>query len=169
MNCEICGKEILGKRYEKIVEGVKMILCEKCAFHGESYFQPIASRKLTKPVKLKPIVKPKPLPINREYLELEVVQDYYIKVKSAREKAGLTQEELAKMLKEKLSVIQKIETGKIVPDINLAKKIEHLLKIKLLTPAKKEEQACKAAVEKPILTLGDLAKIKYKSEEVKKL
>ncbi|MBS7655843.1 TIGR00270 family protein [Candidatus Bathyarchaeota archaeon] len=169
MNCEICGKEILSKRYEKIVEGVKMILCEKCASHGESHFQPIASSNLAKPVKLKPIVKPKPLAaINKEYLELEVVQDYYKKVKSAREKAGLTQEDFAKMLKEKLSVIQKIETGKIIPDINLAKRMEHLLKIKLLAPVKKE-QVYKAAAEKPVLTLGDLAKIKYKSEEKKEL
>jgi putative transcription factor len=164
LNCEICGREIIGKKYEKIVEGVKMILCEKCASHGESYFQPIASSKLTKPVRLKTIVKPKPS-VNKEYLELEVIPDYYKIVKSAREKTGLTQEEFAKMLKEKLSVIQKIETGKIIPDINLAKRIEHLLKIKLLTPAQKEERNYKAAVKKPSLTLGDLAKIKHKSKE----
>jgi putative transcription factor len=67
-------------------------------------------------------------------------------------------------LNEKLSVIQKIEVGKIIPDINLARKIENLLKIKLLIPAQEEKGSCKT-VEKPTLTLGDLAKIKYKSKE----
>ncbi|MEM3865877.1 MAG: multiprotein bridging factor aMBF1 [Candidatus Bathyarchaeia archaeon] len=163
MNCEICGKEILGKPYNKVVEGVKMVLCEKCASYGEAYFQPVTLTKLSTPVKV--VTKPKTSKsiINKEYLELEVVPDYFMKIKSTREKIGLTQEEFAKKLNEKLSVIQKIEVGKIIPDINLAKKIESLLKIKLLTPTQ-EEKIISKTVEKPTLTLGNLAKIKYKSK-----
>ncbi len=164
MNCEICGKEIVGKPYNRVVEGVKMVLCEKCAFHGESYFQPITPSKPSKPIEVKASTKPKAPTVNKEYLELEVVSDYSMKIKSAREKIGLTQEELAKKLNEKLSVIQKIEGGKIIPDISLAKKIENLLKIKLLTPAREEKTVLKT-VEKPTLTLGDLVKIKYKSSK----
>jgi putative transcription factor len=167
LNCEICGREIVGKPYNRVVEGVKMVLCEKCASHGESYFQPITLSKQGKPTKLKAVNKAKasktPV-INEEYLKLEVTSDYFTKIKSAREKIGLTQEEFAKKLNEKLSVIQKIEVGKIIPDINLARKIENLLKIKLLIPAQEEKGSCKT-VEKPTLTLGDLAKIKYKSKE----
>jgi putative transcription factor len=164
LNCEICGKEIIGKPYNRVVEGVKMVLCEKCAFHGESYFQPIVPSKLSKPTGLKAVSKPKTPAVNKEYLELEVVSDYFMRIKSTREKIGLTQEEFAKKLNEKLSVIQKIEVGKIVPDINLARKIENLLKIKLLISTQEEKSGCKT-IEKPTLTLGDLAKIKYKSKE----
>jgi len=55
-------------------------------------------------------------------------------VKDAREKLGLSQTDLAFKAKEKLTVIQKIELGKILPTMRLTKELEHILRVKLLAP-----------------------------------
>ncbi len=61
----------------------------------------------------------------------EIVDNYGDIVRKAREKMGLTREQLAKILKEKESVIARIENYEMVPDDKLAKKLERVLKIKL--------------------------------------
>lgn len=53
-------------------------------------------------------------------------------IKRTREKLGLTQEELGRKLGEKTSLISKLETGKLKPSIPLARKIEHILKVKII-------------------------------------
>jgi len=162
LRCEICGRKIVGEPHVRVVEGVKLIVCDKCALHGESYWEPI--QKTSVKTTLKPALKPKVRKptINEEYLKLELVEDYPEKVRKARVKMGLTQEELAKKLKEKLSVIQKIEIGKIAPPINLARALEHLLKIKILTLPSHQSERLKLQPERRELTLGDLARVKYK-------
>jgi putative transcription factor len=94
---------------------------------------------------------------------LEVVEDFSNRIRKAREKIGLTQEDLARRVKEKLSIIQKIESGKITPDMKLCRELEHSLRISLLAPR----------VEAPIsttlspslgLTLGDVVKMKRKNQ-----
>ena len=97
----------------------------------------------------------------------EIVADYPVKIRLAREKMGLTHEDLAKRINEKTSVIGKLETGKISPSNILATKIEHALKIKLLTPVVEEkttQQIPKTASNREI-TLGDLIQFNKSSEE----
>jgi len=64
--------------------------------------------------------------------DLEIDPDYYVRIRQAREKLGLSQDQLGMMLNEKLSVIRMVETGKLKPDIVLARKLMHHLKINLL-------------------------------------
>ena len=64
--------------------------------------------------------------------ELTLVPDYSTIVKRARERMKLTQEELGRLVGEKASVISKIETGRLRPSIALAKKLEHVLRVKLV-------------------------------------
>ncbi len=68
---------------------------------------------------------------NREP-EFEIDPEYYAKIRQAREKLGLSQDQLGMMLNEKLSVIRMVETGKLKPDTILARKLMHHLKINLL-------------------------------------
>jgi putative transcription factor len=96
----------------------------------------------------------------------EIIEDYTSKIRQAREKLGLTHEDLAKKINEKTSVIGKLETGKIQPSNILATKLEHALKIKLLTPVTEE----KAATLSPRtanreVTLGDLIQLNNKTAE----
>ncbi|RLI17646.1 TIGR00270 family protein [Candidatus Bathyarchaeota archaeon] len=175
MRCEVCGRRIRGKPHKVIIEGAKMVVCGRCASLGTPYYEPkkpsitvrrtmtttglsLASRKTVS----------RTMPKIDESLEL--VEDYSVKVRQAREKLGLSHEDLGKKIGEKVSVLRKVETGKIVPDNILARKLEHALQIKLLVPAssvevevpKKEVLASKSPKE---LTLGDIAQIKTKKTE----
>jgi putative transcription factor len=94
--------------------------------------------------------------------ESEVAEDYSNLVRGHRMKMGLSQEELAKRVNERLSVIQKIETGKIAPDSGLCRKLEHELRIKLLVP-RKATPAPKMPAPAEV-TLGDIVRVKGKQK-----
>ncbi len=98
----------------------------------------------------------------------EMVENYPEKIRQAREKLGLSHEDLGKKISEKESVLRKIETGKISPNDLLVSKLEHTLKIKLKVPVVEEKVAQnlpKSASRE--LTLGDLMELgkKGKGEE----
>jgi putative transcription factor len=63
---------------------------------------------------------------------LEVDPDYPMLVKQARERLGLTQEQLGRAINVKPSVISHVETGKMKPDLALARSLMHQLRISLL-------------------------------------
>ena len=63
--------------------------------------------------------------------ELVLRDDFGTAIKEAREEMGLTQDEFAMKLNERVSVIRHLETGKIKPDDMLAAKLERFLKIDL--------------------------------------
>ena len=70
--------------------------------------------------------------------DLELVEDFGELVRRARIKLGLTQQDLAAQLNEKLTVIKKIEAGQFRHSIQLARKLEKFLKIQLLAPVEEE-------------------------------
>jgi putative transcription factor len=94
--------------------------------------------------------------------ELEVADDYAAIISHKRMKMGISQEDLAKRVKEKLSVIQKIETAKMAPDSRLCRELEHELKVKLLVP-RKEAAVPKTAAPAEV-TLGDIIRIKDRTK-----
>jgi putative transcription factor len=99
----------------------------------------------------------------KEIQELDVAENFADIIRKRRMKLGLSQEDLAKRVKEKLSVIQKIETGKIAPDTQLCRELQHELKIKLLVP-RKETPPPKTTAPGEV-TLGDIIKIKGQRDE----
>lgn len=64
--------------------------------------------------------------------DLDIVENYGEIIRNARMKIGLSQEEFAKQLSEKITIIKRIEQGNFKPSIELARKIEKFLKIKLI-------------------------------------
>jgi len=60
-------------------------------------------------------------------------------IRSARERLGLTQEELANLVQEKVSVIKKLEAGSFRPPLELARNIERVLKVKIIRELKDED------------------------------
>ena len=150
----MCGKET--QLLKTIVEGTELKVCQNCSKFGK------VIGKIAEPVieKKKKIIEEK-----EEAPEMVqgIVPDYPAKVKNARESAGMKQEELAKKLNEKESVIHKIETGHYEPNLALARKLEKFLKIVLVESyeLEKEKNAKKAAPGGP-LTIGDMIKIKKK-------
>ena len=99
----------------------------------------------------------------------DLVEDYSHIVKEARERLGLSQTDLAFKAKEKLTVIQKIELGKIMPTMRLTKELEHILRIRLL--ASREELEISTVPVRQAgpreLTLGDIAVVRHKDPQSK--
>lgn len=165
LNCDICGRVIVGPAFRVRVEGAKMLVCSSCQHLGKPYQEersvptrPYAPSTLRMP---KAIHRRAPeLPRGME--ESDVAEDYSNLVRSHRMKMGLSQEELAKRVKERLTVIQKIETGKIAPDSKLCRELEHELRIKLLVP-RKAIPAPKMAAPAEV-TLGDIIRVRGKQK-----
>jgi putative transcription factor len=171
LRCEVCGRKIFGKPLRVIIEGAKLTVCGECAKHGKTVWEEEPKPQITqKPTaKTSPTSKVQSKGPQREttVTNLELIENFDIKIRQAREKMGISHEELGKKIKEKVSVLKKIETGKMTPDNKLAAKLEHALKIKLLTPAS-EETLQKITVPKPPsreLTLGDILQLGKKEKE----
>lgn len=164
MNCDICGREITSQAFKVRVEGAKMLVCGRCRSLGKPYEdEPAAKRPFGKAVTL-PWSAPRKAPeLPKGMEELDIAEDYADRVRLQRMKMGLSQEELAKRVKEKLSVVQKIETGKMSPDTKLCKELEHELKIKLLVPRREAVDVPKGAAPAEV-TLGDIIRIKDRSK-----
>jgi len=94
--------------------------------------------------------------------DLEIVEDYNEIVRKARVSLGLTQEELAKQIGEKATIIKKIESGEFRPSISLARKLEKFLRVMLLVPAEEPLYGSEKYVTKGRssggIRLGDLLK-----------
>jgi putative transcription factor len=69
---------------------------------------------------------------------------------------------------EKVSVLRRIESGKMTPDLMLAEKLEHALKIKLLVPSSEPKTPSIALSQPHEITLGELVHLKEKKTEVAK-
>lgn len=153
----MCGRE--GPTVRAIVDGSMMDVCSRCAMYGnviEVSPPKIEVNEPPKPRQVVPVRKPEPQPI------LIVVSDYASRVRSAREKMLYTQEELAKAIAEKESVIQKVEASQLEPPVKLARKLELFLKIELLEEMKRDEsdKPKKFDLKDSTLTIGDLIKLR---------
>ena len=170
MRCEVCGSKIYGKPYKVMIEGAKLTVCNECSKHGTIVWEEQTPKTIT----LKPKSTPQPLKIQSKKppettidTSLELIENFDLKIRHAREKLGLSHEELGKKINEKVSLLKKIETGKMTPNNRLAAKLEYALKIKLLVPPT-EEKVQQMEIPKPAsreLTLGDLIQLNKKEKE----
>ena len=169
MQCEVCGHKIFGKSYKVIIEGAKLTVCGKCVKYGKIVWDERTPKRFmsktkasTSPLHLfTKSRKPPQLPVEST---LELVEDFDAKIRQARLKLKFSHEDLGRKINEKVSVLKKLETGKMAPDNKLATKLEHALKIKLLAPAS-EKKIQKAKISGPVsreLTFGDLVKLDKK-------
>jgi putative transcription factor len=169
LRCEVCGRKIFGASHRVIIEGAKMTVCSKCAKLGSGTWTPKpkpVQRKLLPSKSIKSSysnVKLQTKTSTSQILEpqMELIEDFGPKIRAAREKLGLSHEDLGRKINEKVSVLKKIEAGKMTPDTKLIIKLEHALKIKLIAPLTEPSpiQAYKKTAV-PKLTLGDLIKLK---------
>ena len=164
MNCDICGREISSQAFKVKVEGAKLLVCGRCQRLGTPYVEePVIKHPLARSTFYPRVAQRRAPELPKGMAELEIVEDCADRVRRQRMKLGLSQDELAKRVKEKLSVIQKIETGKMAPDTKLCRGLEHELKIKLLVPRKEISDVPKSAPPAEV-TLGDIMRIKGKSK-----
>jgi putative transcription factor len=168
--CEVCGSEIVGKPARSLVEGATLLVCQQCSSLGKELpgfpeRRPRAGRLGSVPSHTRTPLESLPKAVE----DSDLVEDYSEIVKEAREKLGLSQTDLAFKAKEKVTVIQKIELGKILPTMRLTKELEHVLRVKLLAPRADLELSTvpvKQAGPRE-LTLGDIAIVRRKEPENK--
>jgi len=148
MACDICGKN--SELFRAVVEEVELNVCIDCSAYG---------KVLGKKQEQIEFIKPKS---SYKIEEAEIITDEFASIiKNARESLGMTQKEFAARINEKESFIHKMETGSIELSIPLARKLEKLLKIKLVE--KYTESGKIISNEKSEgMTLGDFIKIKKK-------
>jgi putative transcription factor len=147
--CEMCGKE--EKLITAEVESVEMQLCPNCSKYGKikkkvTFSQGFRSQKSS-----------------NQGPELRIVANYSSLLRKARESKGMTQQDFAKMLNEKESVIVKWEQGSLKPRIGMAKRIGRIIKINLLEkdiPGEVDLEKTKATGE---FTLGDFVKVRKRN------
>ena len=153
--CELCGMK--DARYKSEIEGTIMFVCEDCARFGQT--KSMANVKMVVEDRKKPEFK------DPDYLFLP---NYGQTVKSARERMGLKQEELAKKLNERESLLHQIESEHFKPGVELARKLEKNLHIKIIEEITETEETENARKDirptKPTgpLTLGDMMDMKQK-------
>jgi putative transcription factor len=174
--CEICGREIVGKPGRTLVEGARLIVCQQCSnigtrlpgFPDKSPGRPVPAAVMGR----RPVVSSSRTHAPIEKMpkvveESDLIEEYPVAVKEARAKLGLSQQDLAFKAKEKVTVIQKIEIGKMLPTMRLAKELEHILHVRLLVPRDELEIPAppRRQIASPEPTLGDVALVRHKEDE----
>jgi putative transcription factor len=169
LRCEVCGRKIYGKPNRVVIEGAKLTVCNTCAKHGKTTWEEPAPKITSKPkTRPQPLIIPSTKPTKTTVdTSIELVENFDQKIRQAREKLGLSHEDLGKKINEKVSLLRKIETRKMTPDNKLSAKLEYALKIKLLVLTKEEKATQKSIPQQANheLTLGDLIQISKKQKE----
>jgi putative transcription factor len=155
MRCEICGKKIVEEPIKTKVDGSIMLTCKECSKFGK------VQREAPKPKRPGAPRGGTPRRIQRpKEPSEEVVENVNDIVRQAREKKGWSREELGEKIYEKASVVSRIESGKMVPDLKLARKIEKLMNIVIVE--KNEDVSADGLGHSKVrgATIGDIANIK---------
>jgi len=142
MECEICGKVATKKA---LVEETLLNVCSACLRFGKEVQEEIKPQKSVYPLQ-----------------ELSLDPSFATIIKSKREAMQLSREQLAGLIKEKSSVIERIEHG-MRPTKDVAKKLEHALRVKLLGYEIKEEKLQKT--KHADVTLGDIASVRVRKKK----
>ena len=129
------------------IEGAVLNVCTSCKDFGTELKE---EKKI-----------PLPLSKTKEIPEDTINPDFAIIIRQAREAKHLSREQLASMINEKVSVIERIERG-MKPDGRLRRKVENALDIDLSY----EEEPVKVQLKTTDdYTLGDAVQIRIKKRK----
>ena len=124
-SCDICGKQNASSI--ALIEGAKMAVCATCSKFG----------KILHSIDLEghtEIQAP-----SREQEVEEIVENYGKMIREKREKLGLPIAVIAERIQERESYLEKIEREHLLPSLNVARKLEHELGLKLVEKSKAVE------------------------------
>ncbi len=159
MICELCGKEI-EDIYKVDIEGSELNVCRDCSRFGKVIARKVMQSEKSKKEEAKQ-KKKITKPAEPEIVE-KLVDNFSELIRKARGKSGMNQQDFSKRLSIKESMLHKIETGEFKPSIVLARKIEKILKIKLVEEMEEKEVHLLGKPDKTAFTIGDFIKIKEK-------
>ena len=157
MQCEMCGTEA-QELFRVDVEGAKLNICKKCSRYGK-VLETVRAPVIPQAKRSVQVSRaPSPKRIDTEVIFV-ITPDYPSRLKNAREALGMKQEDLAKKINERETLIHKLETGAIEPNLVLARKLERFLGVKLVEEHQ-EDSKLVTPLKKGDVTLGDFARIK---------
>lgn len=171
--CEICGT-ITNEVFNVINEGRRGKACLSCIKKYNLII--IRSKGMNVPTKRRYMKLESKSPARmskgsiREILkindEYDLIDNYGEIIKTKREELGLTQNDLARELKIKVSYVKKIEAGIIPPSYELARDIERLLGIKIIIKRmdEKEEIVTPSNNKNIGFTIGDFMGMRNENE-----
>lgn len=152
MECDMCGSS--EQLFKTEVEGSMLNVCAQCAKHGNVISRVKTEEELVKEerrINRKIVVEEEPVET--------IVANYNLLIKKARESKNMKQEEVAKKINEKESVLHHAENAEGSLSIALARKLEKFFGIKLVEFESYEYEPEKHS-EDGELTVGDLIKNK---------
>ncbi|MEZ0248425.1 MAG: multiprotein bridging factor aMBF1 [Thermoproteus sp.] len=152
--CDICGAPIEGQPYVIKLDNAVLHVCRRCAATYGAVQVAEEQKRVSPPPR-----RVQPPPPRRAVERYEVVEEYAEVIRRARESLGLSREALASYIGVKESILRRVESGQLVPDVQLARKLERALGVKLLVPAQQAEEAAGAPARRE-LTLGDVAEVR---------
>ena len=136
----MCGSDKANRKTR--IDGAVLTVCEKCVGFGEEI----------RPIEMKIMKKPIPKLEMGDILK----QNFNIIISNSRSKMNLKQEDLAKKLNEKLSIIKRVEEG-WEPTPILISKLEKFFNIELTENP--EDKKLEKKTSKERLTIGDVVEI----------
>ncbi|WP_423792777.1 multiprotein bridging factor aMBF1 [Methanocaldococcus indicus] len=157
--CELCGK-LVDKLYKVSIEGVEMQVCKDCAKFGKTPKTYSRIGKKKKLITSSTTYQKRKKPYRDLFDTLpDLREDYGDVIREAREKMGLSIEELAKKLKMKETVLRKFERYELEPNDKEIKILEKFLKIKL-TADKEDYDYYTSGGDEEYFTIGHFIKKK---------
>ena len=157
MQCELCGTETPQPR-RVLVDKSVLRVCRSCEKFGRLMDGPAVKQAATAgnvPLAMERRKRqqgPSDL-FTHQQMQLELVEDFAVRIKAAREKKGWTRQELGAKVGEREVVMGRIENGSLHPPDEVAKKLERELGIKLFEPV---SAGSTPAQKVRGLTLGDM-------------
>lgn len=146
LSCDICGNTPV--RAQILLEGAKLLACGRCMRTGKILHR------------FHDDEEPSEAPVSRPAgpASEEVVENYAKVIKDARQRLKLPISVVAERISEKESYLQAIEGGRLTPTMDVARKLEKELGIKLVEKVEASVGPSAAASTKRFSapTLGDM-------------
>ena len=162
--CELCGAEGVSTKRAKIAKpvGHNSILecCNRCIESMGLIVEAVRTPTYIPPTETQSSVSGKGISgvdiMTKD--EVELANDFHSRIRNARKHRGLSQEELAKQMNEKIAVIQKTENG-IRPTDSLLNKFAKALDIKLFVESVSHAHTMVASDNDRQMTISDAEKL----------
>jgi putative transcription factor len=129
VSCEICGTQILEYGEKVYVEGNLITVCKTCSKRGK----PLKNQQ---EIQRKPAMPPKKIEkLDRITFDDSaiLINNFSEVIRNSRMANGLTHEQLGLLIKERVSLLRKVESGTLKPDEGLSRKLERFFRINLYT------------------------------------
>ena len=133
LSCDICGRP--DARAVILIEGAKMVACGGCMRNGKVLYRLGDDAEEA--------ADPRSLPVRKGAMDEseELVDGCGTIIKKARERIGIKLVVIAEKISERESYLDAIENGRMKPTLQVAKKLERELGVKLVEKVSQETVA----------------------------